>query len=201
MSSNSSAAFVPVSAVPGGVPPGTPLYGAYGQPLPPSTAAGPQGRTYPYPSSDYTPSMHSPTGGYPPFEDKDTGRRRTRPSEEEHSSRPPPPNFPRDDDPHRRSPVSIHSNGTPPAVYHQYQQNPYDRDRPPTPNQNSPGRSMPPQSQTQTPQGQLQQQPQPQPQGSSSYQNPMSLDNLIGREPRAVNDIDRNMLGRLNKRS
>ncbi|KAL2161136.1 hypothetical protein VTH06DRAFT_8355 [Thermothelomyces fergusii] len=35
VSTNASAAFVPVSAVPGGVPPGTPLYGAYGQPLPP----------------------------------------------------------------------------------------------------------------------------------------------------------------------
>ena len=30
----------------------------------------------------------------------------------------------------------------------------------------------------------------------------MSLDNLIGREPRsAVNDIDRSMLGRLDRRS
>lgn len=35
VSSSSSTAFIPVSAVPGGVPPGTPLYGAYGQPLAP----------------------------------------------------------------------------------------------------------------------------------------------------------------------
>lgn len=33
VSSSSSTAFIPVSAVPGGVPPGTQLFGAYGQPL------------------------------------------------------------------------------------------------------------------------------------------------------------------------
>ncbi|KAK4133451.1 hypothetical protein BT67DRAFT_51168 [Trichocladium antarcticum] len=192
VSSNSSAAFVPVSAVPGGVPPGTLLYGAYGQPLPPSAVSGPQTRPYPYPSSDYTPSLHSPTGGYSQYDDNDVGRRRTRPPEEEHSSRPPPPNFPLDDDPRRRSPISIHSNGTPPAGQPQYQQSPFGRDRPPTPNQNSPGRPIPSQSQSQA---QLRQQPQPQ--AASSYPNPMSLDNLIGREPRAVNEMDRNMLGRL----
>ncbi|KAK4125123.1 hypothetical protein N657DRAFT_633024 [Parathielavia appendiculata] len=224
VSSNSSAAFVPVSAVPGGVPPGTPLYGAYGQPLPPSAASAPQPRNYPYPPSEYTPPMHSPTGSsFTAYDDKDPGRRRTRPPEEEHSSRPPPPNYPLDDDPRRRSPVSIHSNGTPPAAFRQFQQSPYGRDRPPTPNQNSPGRSMPPQPQFRAPQtvpqagpSQVQQtpsqvsphptaQPQPQPPSTSNgYSNPMSLGNLIDPGPGSrpsVNDIDRNMLGRLNRRS
>lgn len=241
MSSNSSAAFVPVSAVPGGVPPGTPLYGAYGQPLPPS-APGPQPRGYQYPPSEYTPPMQSPTGAYAPYDDKDPGRRRARPLEEEHSSRPPPPNYPLDDDPRRRSPISVNSNGTPPAGYAQYQQSPYDRDRPPTPIQNSPPRpiaqqppSRPPQvaltqAPPQQPQPPSQFPPQPRPQPSpassgyaqppsasyappppstagyaqppsTSYSNPMSLDNLMGPGPRNVNDIDRSMLGKLDRRS
>jgi len=221
VSSNSSAAFVPVSAVPGGVPPGTPLYGAYGQPLPPSAAPPSQNRSYQYPPNDYTPPMHSPTGSYSAYDDKDGGRRRARPQDEEHSARPPPPNYPLDDDPRRRSPVSINSSGTPPAGYHPFQQSPYDRDRPPTPNQNSPGRPMPPQqqqqqlrpaqagpSQMQQQQQQQQQsaaqskgQAQAQPGSAGGYANPMSLDNMMGPGPRAVNDIDRNMLGRLNRRS
>jgi hypothetical protein len=222
VSSNSSAAFVPVSAVPGGVPPGTPLYGAYGQPLPPATAGAPQGRPYPYPPSDYTPPMHSPTGSsFAPYDEKDAGRRRTRPPEEEHSSRPPPPNYPHDDDPRRRSPISVHSNGTPPAGYHHpYQQSPYDRERPSSSGHSSPGRPMQPQpplrnsqagpqSQMQQPQLAPQQKGQPQP-PPSGYPNPMSLDNLMGPGPRgggggaggaAVNEIDRSMLGRLNRRS
>ncbi|KAL2168074.1 hypothetical protein VTG60DRAFT_502 [Thermothelomyces hinnuleus] len=208
VSSNSSAAFVPVSAVPGGVPPGTPLYGAYGQPLPPSVASAPQARAYPYPPSDHnTPPMHSPTGSYPPYDDRDPGRRRTRPPEEEHSPRPPPPNFPADEDPRRRSPVSINSNGTPPTGYHtSYHQSSYDTDQAPTAGQNSPGRSMPPQPPLRAPQAGPSQTP-PQPQSQLAAQpkgqpNPMSLDNLIGPGPRgAVNDIDRNMLGRLNRRS
>jgi hypothetical protein len=205
VSSNSSAAFVPVSAVPGGVPPGTPLYGAYGQPLPPSAQSGQQPRAYPsYPAAEYTPPMHSPTGSYPPYDDKDPGRRRTRPPEEEHSARPPPPNYPLDDDPRRRSPVSIHSNGTPPTVYHSYQQSPFDRDTPPTPNQNTPSRPIPPPSQMRTPQAGPSQTQQPQsqiPPQTKSQPNPMSLDNLMGPAPRTVNEIDQSMLGRLGRRS
>ena len=159
--------------------------------------------------------MHSPTGSYGAYDEKDGGRRRTRPPEEEHSARPPPPNYPLDDDPRRRSPVSIHSNGTPP--YRPFQQSPYDRDRPPTPNQNSPGRPMPPQQQLRAPQAAPQAQPlqsqlppqsngqpppPPQPQApSGGYQNPMSLDSVMGPAgPRTVTDIDRNMLGRLGRR-
>ncbi|KAK3695582.1 hypothetical protein B0T22DRAFT_112115 [Podospora appendiculata] len=196
VSSNSSTAFVPVSAVPGGVPPGTPLYGAYGQPLPPSGNQQQQQRPYQHPASDYPPPMHSPTNQYPPFDDRerdrdrdrDLARRRTRPSEEEHTLRLPPPNYPPDEDHRRRSPASNHS-GTPPTVYHPYQQGSYDQNRVPTPHRTSPGGPS------------LQGQPQPQP---SSGANPMSLDHLMGPDARdrgSNNDIDRNMLGRLNRRS
>jgi len=44
-------------------------------------------------------------------------------------------------------------------------------------------------------------QAQAQPGSAGGYANPMSLDNMMGPGPRAVNDIDRNMLGRLNRRS
>lgn len=66
VSSSSSTAFIPVSAVPGGVPPGTPLYGAYGQPLAP--------QPHPYqpgapaqqqqPPANFYP--HPPQAGQPP---------------------------------------------------------------------------------------------------------------------------------------
>ncbi|KAL2020502.1 hypothetical protein VTK56DRAFT_8387 [Thermocarpiscus australiensis] len=213
VSSNSSTAFVPVSAVPGGVPPGTPLYGAYGQPLPPAgapaQAPAPQARTYPsYPPSELTPPLQSPMGGYPPsLDEKDpSGRRRTRPPDEEHSPRPPPPNYPVDDDPRRRSPAaSMSSNGTASSVYQQpYQQgqsqSPYDRNRPPTPRQTSPGGGPPPPPQLPAQAAtlpQLQLPPQP---PTQQPKNPMSLDNLIGLEPRSsVHDIDQSMLGRLNR--
>lgn len=70
VSSSSSTAFIPVSAVPGGVPPGTQLFGAYGQPLAPNSIPPPP----PPPSHyhphhgpgaavpSYYPSIHSPTG-------------------------------------------------------------------------------------------------------------------------------------------
>jgi hypothetical protein len=41
VSSSSSTAFIPVSAVPSGVPPGTQLFGAYGQPLSPNSDPAP----------------------------------------------------------------------------------------------------------------------------------------------------------------
>ncbi|KAK4102785.1 hypothetical protein N658DRAFT_422671 [Parathielavia hyrcaniae] len=223
VSSNSSAAFVPVSAVRGGVPPGTRLYGAYGQPLHPSAGmAQMPGYQYP-PSVEYTPPMHSPTGSsYMGYDDEDPGRRRTRPPEDEHGSRPPPPNYPPDDDPCRRSPASVHSNGSPSGSLWDYHDSPYARDRPPSPNQNSTGRSMPPEAQFRGPQAgpqagpsqvspQPKAQPQPQrqahsqtPPNSNGYSNPMSLGNLIDPGPSSrpsVNDIDRNMLGRLNRQS
>ncbi|RDA82542.1 hypothetical protein CP532_5208 [Ophiocordyceps camponoti-leonardi (nom. inval.)] len=57
VSSSSSTAFIPVSAVPGGVPPGTQLFGAYGQPLAPNAA-------HPYPPQHHPGGP--PPGLYPP---------------------------------------------------------------------------------------------------------------------------------------
>ncbi|KAK0655205.1 hypothetical protein B0T16DRAFT_450932 [Cercophora newfieldiana] len=202
VSSNSSTAFVPVSAVPGGVPPGTPLYGAYGQPLPPTPGQSQQGqpqqgqpRAYPPPPpSDYASSLHSPTSQYPQYEDRDRdpGRRRTRPPEEEHGIRLPPPNYPVDDDPRRRSPASTQSNGTPPTMYQQYQPSGYDQDRAPTPHRNSPG-GPPPVSAP------------PQPPAAQSFgnRNPMSLNVLM--RPDTDNrpsgsDIDMSMKSKLDSR-
>lgn len=215
VSSNSSAAFVPVSAVPGGVPPGTPLYGAYGQPLHQSSGQGPpqqqqhqqQQRPYPQTPSDYQPSLHSPTGQYPPYDERgEPTRRRTRPSEEEHAMRLPPPNYPPDEDPRRRSPASNPSTGTPPTAYRQYPQGAYEQERSPSPRRNSPNGHAPAQQQltpstaSQTPQ----QQAPPAPSSASSSNNPMSLNHLMGPDPqdrKSGHDIDRNMLGRLNRRN
>ena len=64
VSSTTSTAFVPVSAIQGGVPPGTPLYGAFGQPLGPNGGRGPNG-----PPGSGPPSggpMNGP-GGHPGY--------------------------------------------------------------------------------------------------------------------------------------
>ncbi|KAK0633731.1 hypothetical protein B0T14DRAFT_80048 [Immersiella caudata] len=206
VSSNSSTAFVPVSAVPGGVPPGTPLYGAYGQPLHPTAGQSQQGppqqggqpRPYPPPpSSDYAPSLHSPTSQYPQYDDRDRDptRRRTRPPEEEHAMRLPPPNHPVDGDHRRRSPASTRSDGTPPTSYHPYPQGGYDQDRTPTPHRNSPGGPPP----VTAPQPQLQ----PLSQSFGASRNPMSLNVLVG--PDTGNrgsgmDIDTSMKSKLDSR-
>ncbi|KAK0753610.1 hypothetical protein B0T18DRAFT_19177 [Schizothecium vesticola] len=189
VSSNSSTAFVPVSAVPGGVPPGTPLYGAYGQPLPPTPGQGQQQRAYPPPPQDYPPSLHSPNAQY--YDDRNPSRRRSRPPDEDHPLRLPPPNYPNDDDPRRRSPASNHSSDTPPIAYRQYQQGGYEQDRTPTPHKNSPGGPPPLPAQSQPPPASQ----------IASTSNPMSLNRLMdtqGRNPNA--DIDKSMIGRLNRR-
>lgn len=225
---------MPVSAVPGGVPPGTPLYGAYGQPLGPiqqqraqsqlfqqqlamqtqqqaqgqqaqqqTTPQQAQQHSYPAPPSDYAPSLQSPTSQYAPYDEETTGRRRARPADEGHAMRLPPPNYPADQDPRRRSPVSNNSNETSPTSYHGYQPGGYDHGRTPTPHRNSPGQVPPPtvpvQPQLQTP---SQTPPQTSSAGSSSS-NPMSLDRLMGPDAgdrKPGSDIDQNMLGRLNRR-
>ena len=196
VSSNSSTAFVPVSAVPGGVPPGTPLYGAYGQPLPPASGQAPPPRGYPppLPPPEYNTSPHSPTGQYPLYDDRDGTRRRTRPPEDDHALRLPPPNYPSDEDPRRRSPASNHSHGTPPTAYHQYHHSgSYEHDRTPTPHRNSPG-GLPTPAPSQAPSQ------------ASASSNPMSLDHLMDHDTRDRNsasgsDIDQSMLGRLNRRA
>ncbi|KAK0612322.1 hypothetical protein B0T17DRAFT_511532 [Bombardia bombarda] len=217
VSSNASTAFVPVSAVPGGVPPGTPLYGAYGQPLHPSQGGHQppppqqqqqeqqqqqQQRLYQHSPPDYPSSLHSPTSHYPSYDDRDVSRRRARPAEEDHVMRLPPPTFPPDEDPRRRSPASNHSSGTPPTVYHSYQGS-YDQNITSTPHRNSlSGPGGPPYPKSSQPQPQPQQQPQPKSQASGS--NPMSLNHLIAPDnlDRGSNsDIDKSMLGKLDRRS
>ncbi|KAK4161449.1 hypothetical protein QBC43DRAFT_291924 [Cladorrhinum sp. PSN259] len=215
VSSNSTAAFVPVQALAGGLPPGMPLYGAWGQPLgptppapmpqyppPPSQQQQQQHRGYPPPVSpgDYAPSVNSPTSAYPPppYDDRDRegSRRRPRPIDDEPSLRPP-PNYPPDDDPRRRSPASNHSSDTTPSMYHHQYQNSgsYDQDRTPTPQRSSPGQSAAP---SQPPAS-----AQPGPSTASSGSNPMSLGHLISNDGERVSNrgIDRDMLGRLNRRS
>ncbi|TPX07589.1 uncharacterized protein E0L32_010688 [Thyridium curvatum] len=186
VSSSASTAFIPVSALPGGVPPGTPLYGAFGQPLPGSHQAGgpPQpgyGRPAPAGSQqDY--ALPSPTGGayYGHPDDRgQTARRRPRPAEDEPGMRLPPPHPYEEDprDPRRRSPASAPSN-TPPASYHSFQ---YEPERTPTSRRNSPGGAAPA--------------------SASSSSHPMSLGNLMDHPPPGGgNDIDSSMLGRLNRR-
>lgn len=180
-----------MSAVPGGVPPGTPLYGAFGQPLAPAqgSSAGPSQAPYPPSGNDYP--LPSPTGsqGYYPHPDDraQAGARRARPMDDEPGMRLPPPNpYPDEERDHhrRRSPVSMQSN-TPPTGYQQYpaRGGEYD-DRTPTPRKNSPGNSS-----------------------NTSNTGIMSLSNMMdqhaGSRPQASDaqrDIDRNMLGRLNHR-
>lgn len=140
VSSSSTAAFVHVSAVSGGLPPGTPLYGAYGQPLPgggpatpgqgppagppPPPGAPPQAVQYPPPHVQgappyYQPAMRSPTDVNSPYSESDatsaSGRRRRRESEEGHERRLPPPNG-NEDEAYRRSPVS--SSNSPRSQYY-----------------------------------------------------------------------------------
>ncbi|KAM7220014.1 hypothetical protein V8F06_004528 [Rhypophila decipiens] len=188
VSSNASTAFVPVSAIAGGVPPGTLLYGAYGQPLAPTSGqSGPGPQTYSVTPSDYPPPpAHSPTTSqYPPLDDRerDMARRRTRPPEDGHDLRLPPPNYPKDDDPRRRSPSSNHSNGTPPMAYHSYPPTGYDQGPSDAARRTSPT-GPPPTSQPAA--------------------NPMSLNHLIGspesRDRGPGRDIDRSMLGKLDRR-
>ncbi|ERS98338.1 hypothetical protein HMPREF1624_05122 [Sporothrix schenckii ATCC 58251] len=65
VSSTTSTAFVPVSAIQGGVPPGTPLYGAFGQPLGPNGGRGPNGPPGGGPPPSAGP-MNGP-GGHPGY--------------------------------------------------------------------------------------------------------------------------------------
>jgi hypothetical protein len=134
VSSSSSTAFIPVSAVPGGVPPGTQLFGAYGQPLAPGSLPPPpqqQQPQYPPNSNYYQQPLPSPTAPYPPYNDPrnaggagSAGRRRPRTSDEGDDLRLPPPNpTATEEDPRRRSPAEGSNHSSPGQYnYPPYQQ-------------------------------------------------------------------------------
>ncbi|KAL1873064.1 hypothetical protein VTK73DRAFT_1201 [Phialemonium thermophilum] len=191
VSSNSSTAFIPVTAVPGGVPPGTPLYGAYGQPLAPASGPSVPGQ-FVAAGPDYQHPLQSPASQYPAGVDErvELGRRRPRGPDDEPPLRLPPPNrYSPEENAQRRSPASNQGTVTPPTGYYQY----------------PPGTSVQDIDRTSTPRSNTSTQPPSQPAPTST--NIMSLGNLVDQGPPpqrptdASNDIDQSMLGKLNRRT
>ncbi|KAI1339252.1 hypothetical protein F5Y15DRAFT_82993 [Xylariaceae sp. FL0016] len=178
VSTTNSVPFVPLSALPHGAPPGTQLYGAYGQPLPASTNFHPgNGNGYHSmpPGQHYDQPLPSPTGSYNSYsEDRsEPSRRRHRTSEDDHGLRlPPPSSFP-DDNSRRRSPSSSSPGHLQPLQ--QPAHHSFDNRTPP---------------------------PRGSPSGapSTSASSVMSLENIMGSgTPSNANAIDQSMLGRLNR--
>lgn len=217
VSSSSSTAFIPVSAVPGGVPPGTQLFGAYGQPLAPNSV--PAAHHYAHgggappagaPGPAYYQPMQSPTGSYSSYggdartDDTVAGRRRRRtPEEQEEGYRLPPPRSTMvDDDPRRRSPAEGSSSGSPGGMGHVLYQGAAPRQsprntaltQPPTSASHGPsgagGRS--PVGQNDSSGASTPSQAQRPAQGAAS--SVMSLSNLVDKS-----DIDKGMIDRLNR--
>ncbi|RKK11017.1 hypothetical protein BFJ66_g14439 [Fusarium oxysporum f. sp. cepae] len=134
-SSSSSTAFIPVSALPGGVPPGTQLFGAHGQPLALSTVPAPPQihvahQRAPRLSANYYGPVQSPAESLSSYGDPSAddgnqlaGRRRRRTSEEQDEGyRLPPPRSAVDNDPRRRSPAEFSNHSSPGGVaYPPYQ--------------------------------------------------------------------------------
>ncbi|KAF5250831.1 hypothetical protein FANTH_4022 [Fusarium anthophilum] len=134
-SSSSSTALIPVSALPGGAPPGTQLFGAHGQPLalstilvPPPTHVAHQSApssngNYCAPVQSHAESLSS--CGDPSADDGSqlAGRKRRRTSEDlDEGYRLPPPRGALDGDLRRRSPVEIPNDSSPDGVaYPPYQ--------------------------------------------------------------------------------
>ncbi|KAI8957085.1 hypothetical protein F5Y11DRAFT_105293 [Daldinia sp. FL1419] len=183
VSSSSSTAFVPVSALPNGIPPGTQLFGAYGQPLAGSSSI-PAGGAYAATSAQYDQPLPSPTNSYGSFSEErsDPGRRRPRPSDEEHGVRLPPPSTFPDDNPRRRSPSS---GGSPSHLQPLSQLQPQ-----PVLYAGYDNRTPPPRGSPSGP-----------PTGHHTTSSVMNLENILGNGPSPGNDIDQRMLGRLNRRT
>lgn len=163
VSSGSSTAFIPVSAVPGGVPPGTPVYGAYGQPLgplAPTSGGAPSNQSASYPphagsghpgnySSQQAPQPSPTTSQYAGQGDNrseisdrsQSGRRRPREDDDEDpGQRLPPPNpYGSGYEPRRRSPAS--NDGTPPMYHYQHTSRSFEAERTPPPRRTSGGYS------------------------------------------------------------
>ncbi|EHK42857.1 hypothetical protein TRIATDRAFT_35002 [Trichoderma atroviride IMI 206040] len=219
VSSSSSTAFIPVSAVPGGVPPGTQLFGAYGQPLAPSTVPHPHhpphpphpygpasGPPPPPPASYYHMQAHSPTDSYssygdPRGDDRTTGRRRRRtPEDQDEGYRLPPPRAGvAEDDHRRRSPAELSNNSSPGSLSYSHYPGPARHSPrnparpPPSAATNTGGRS--PVTQQNGSSGSST----PARSGASAGQSQqstsvMSLSNLVEK-----NDIDKTMIDRLNR--
>lgn len=208
VSSSSSAAFIPVSAVPGGVPPGTQLFGAYGQPLTPAAAQGPTSQYAPHPGGQAAPPvgyyqqpMPSPAESYSSYNDlradesQLVGRRRRRtPDEPDETCRLPPPRAAGgaapDEEPRRRSPAEFSNHSSPSSHYPPFhgtqpassggQHPPGHGGRSPIGQDGSSGGSTP--GRHGAP---------PANQGQQSTPSVMSVSNLV--------DIDRTMIDRLNR--
>lgn len=221
VSSSSSTAFIPVSAVPGGVPPGTQLFGAYGQPLAPSSVppapAGPPYQQHPNapPPGNYyqQPPVQSPTESFSSYGDSrnDEGsvvsRRRRRTSEEqEEAYRLPPPRVSGEEDSRRRSPAEFSNHSSPGGLNYPYPGARQSPRNPPTGTlpqvgagagyaSSAPGGRSPTghnsSSGASTPARQGQASGQKGQQGGASV---MSLSNLVEK-----NDIDKTMIDRLNR--
>ncbi|KAI8951559.1 hypothetical protein F4801DRAFT_589591 [Xylaria longipes] len=180
VSSTSSTAFVPVSALPNGVPPGVPLFGAYGQPLA-ATSNYPPGANYQATTPHYDQPLPSPTGSNNSYwEDRPEHTRRRHRISDDHGVRlPPPSSFP-DDNSRRRSPSSSSPSHLQPFQASQPQ---------PIPHQGPDNRTPPPRG---SPSGA--------PASNASGSSVMNLENIISSNP-SGNDIDQSMLGRLNRRT
>ncbi len=208
VSSSSSTAFIPVSAVPGGVPPGTQLFGSYGEPLPPNP--GPSSHHYPPhpggppppPHGYYAAPGQSPTEPYASYDRRSedgsqSATKRSRdPMERDDEWRRPPPRGATEEEPRRRSPAEFSSKSSPGGMSYPYRgagHSPRSATQAPA---GRPARGRSPSGQngssgTSTPAQQAASTASQSQQGSTSV---MSLSNLVDK-----NDIDKTMIDRLNR--
>ncbi|XWW94179.1 hypothetical protein V2A60_002121 [Cordyceps javanica] len=207
VSSSSSTAFVPLSAVQGGVPPGTQLFGAYGQPLAPNSVPGghhypphhggppPPGGAY-YGQSAQSPTEPFAPHGGDPREDPSlaVGKRSRDAQDRDEDWRRQAPRSAHDDDARRRSPAEFSSKSSPGGANYPY---PAARHSPHTATASTAG------TQSRSPSGHngssgastpVRQPGVPVTQTPQAPTSKMSLSNLVDK-----NDIDKGMIDRLNR--